>query len=404
MTGVRRLVVVGAGLAGVRAAEAARQAGFTGTITMIGAETHLPYDRPPLSKAFLDDAEPTVPELVLGDELGVELVLGTPATGLDTAGRAVLTGDRRVPYDAVVLATGATAREVFDPAGLTGVHTLRTLDDAVAVRRALDAGARTVVAGAGFIGSEVASGARSRGLDVVVVEAQPVPLARAVGERMGAVCADLHRRHGTDLRCGVSVAAVEGDGRVERVVLSDGSVLPADLVVAGVGATPATDWLTGSGLQLDDGVVCDETLCAGPPGVYAAGDLARWRHPVFGRPLRVEHWTNAVEQARVAARNAIDPAAAKPCSTVPYFWSDWYGRRIQFAGIPAADEVRIVEGEPGGDAPLVALYREGDRVAGALTVDGRARVMKYRALIQRGASWEQALARRTGTNRQGVPG
>jgi len=404
MTRVRRLVVVGAGLAGVRAAESARQAGFDGTITMIGAETHLPYDRPPLSKAFLDDAEPSVPELVIGDELGVELLLGTPATGLDTAARAVLTGERRVPYDAVVLATGASARNVFEPDGLTGVHTLRTRDDAVAVRRALDAGARTVVVGAGFIGSEVASGARRRGLGVVVVEAQPVPLVRAVGERMGAMCADLHRHHGTGLRCGVSVAAIEGAGHVERVVLSDGSVLPADLVVVGAGATPATEWLDGSGLELDDGVVCDETLCAGPPGVYAAGDLARWPNPVFGRSMRLEHWTAAAEQARVAARNAVDPAAAKPCSTVPYFWSDWYGRRIQFAGIPASDEVRIVEGEPGGNAPLVALYREGDRLAGALTVDGRARVMKYRALIQRGASWEQALAHHTETNRQGVPG
>jgi NADPH-dependent 2,4-dienoyl-CoA reductase/sulfur reductase-like enzyme len=223
------LVVVGASLAGLRAVEAARQAKFTGRIVLIGAEEHLPYDRPPLSKAFLADAEAQPPtfrtEQGLRDELGVELMLASPATGLDTEQRAVLVGNRAVPYDGVVLATGATARELPLGGGLTGVHTLRTLDDAMAVRRALDAGARTVVIGAGFIGSEVASSARQRGLDVVVVEALPTPLVRAVGEEMGAACADLHRLNGTDLRCGVQVTAVEGAGRVERVLLSDGSVL-----------------------------------------------------------------------------------------------------------------------------------------------------------------------------------
>jgi NADPH-dependent 2,4-dienoyl-CoA reductase/sulfur reductase-like enzyme len=306
-----------------------------------------------------------------------------------------------VPYDGVVLATGATARELPFGRGLAGVHTLRTLDDAIAVRRALDAGARTVVIGAGFIGSEVASGARRRGLDVVVVEALPTPLVRAVGEEMGAACADLHRLNGTDVRCGVQVTAIEGAGRVERVLLSDGSVLPADLVVVGVGAAPATGWLADSGLTLDDGVVCDETLCAAP-GVYAAGDVARWHNPAFGRSMRLEHWTSAAEQARVAARNAIGPAS--PCAIVPYFWSDWYDSRIQFAGVPTADEVRVLDGDR-----LVALYREGDRLTGALTVNGRALVMKYRGLIQRGASWSEGLAFAANVNnvkvddRGGVP-
>jgi NADPH-dependent 2,4-dienoyl-CoA reductase/sulfur reductase-like enzyme len=386
-----RLVVVGASLAGLRAVEAARQAGFSGRITLIGAEEHLPYDRPPLSKAFLEAPEPEVPtfraEQVLRDDLGVELLLGTRATGLDTDGRAVLAGDRAIPYDGVVLATGAVARDLPAARGRAGVHTLRTLDDAIAIRRSLDAGARTVVIGAGFIGSEVASSARQRGLDVVVVEARPAPLGLAVGEEMGVACAALHGQHGTDLRCGVTVTEIEGRDAVEQVVLSDGSVLPADLVVAGVGATPATGWLADSGLKLDDGVVCDETLCAGPAGVYAAGDVARWHNPVFGRAMRLEHWTSAAEQARVAARNAIGPAAAGPCAIVPYFWSDWYGRRIQFAGVPATDEVRVV-----GERPLVALYREGDRLAGALTLDGRARVMKYRGLIMRSATWDDGIA------------
>ncbi|HVV08032.1 NAD(P)/FAD-dependent oxidoreductase [Amycolatopsis sp.] len=378
------LVVVGASLAGLRAVEAARQAGFTGRIVLIGAEEHLPYDRPPLSKAFLEDAEPTVPTYRTGqalrEDLGVELMLGTAATGLDVAGRAVLVGGQAVRYDGLVLATGAAARK----SPLPGVRTLRTLDDAIAVREALDAGARTVVIGAGFIGSEIASGARARGLDVTVVEALPTPLVRAVGAQMGEICADLHRRNGTGLRCGVQVTSFD-EG---RVTLSDGVVLPADLVVAGVGAVPATGWLEGSGLTLDDGVVCDETLRAGP-GIYAAGDVARWHNPAFGRSMRLEHWTSAAEQARVAARNAIDPAGAAVCRVVPYFWSDWYGDRIQFAGVPAADEVRVVDDGPGR---LVALYREGGRLAGALTLNGRAKVMKYRGLIQRGASWAEGLA------------
>jgi NADPH-dependent 2,4-dienoyl-CoA reductase/sulfur reductase-like enzyme len=207
---------------------------------------------------------------------------------------------------------------------------------------------------------------------------------------MGEVCAALHRRHGTEVRCGAGVTGIEGAGRVERVLLSDGTTLPADLVVVGIGAVPATGWLRGSGLTLDGGVVCDETLFTGVDGVYAAGDVARWHNPMFDRPMRLEHWTSAAEQGAVAARNALAPETAAPYSTVPYFWSDWHGGRIQFAGIAGEDEVRVVEGEAGGR--LVALYREGDRLVGALTVDAPARVMKYRGLITRGASWSEGLA------------
>ncbi|MFI6455760.1 NAD(P)/FAD-dependent oxidoreductase [Streptosporangium amethystogenes] len=388
----RHLLVVGASLAGLRAVEAARRSGFDGRITLIGAEPHLPYDRPPLSKAFLDGADLPAfrSEEVLREELGVELALGAAATTLDTETGTVRAGGREFGYDALVIATGAGARALPGADGLRGVHTLRTRDDALAVRRALDAGARTVVVGAGFIGSEVASAARKRGLAVTIVEALPTPLVRAVGETMGGACAALHARNGTDLRCGAGVRAVEGDGQVERVVLSDGTVLAADLVVAGIGAVPATGWLAGSGLTLDDGVVCDETLFTGAPGVYAAGDVARWHNPLFGRHMRLEHWTSAAEQGAVAARNALDPAAAKPYSTVPYFWSDWYGVRIQFVGVPATDEVRVVDGDPAGEH-LVALYREGDRLVGALTLNGQAQIMKYRGLIMRGASWAEGL-------------
>jgi len=409
------MVVVGASLAGLRAVEGARRAGFDGPITLVGAEPHLPYDRPPLSKAFLDgatepDAPPLRTEQVLRSELGVELVLGAAATGLDTAAHTVLVGELAFPYTALVIATGSRARSLPGTDGLRGVHTLRTVDDARRIRAAMDAGGRVVVVGAGFIGSEVASAARRRGLPVTVVELLATPLVHAVGELVGQACANLHRRAGTDLRCGVGVASVSSDGvgdgvglasvsgdggdgggcAVRRVVLTDGTVLPADLVVVGAGARPVTGWLDGSGLTVDDGVVCDERLCAGVPGVYAAGDVARWRHPVFGRHLRVEHWTNAAEQGLAAGRSAADPASAAPYAAAPYFWSDWYGHRIQLVGLPAPDEVRVVDGDPDGDY-LVALYRDGERLSGAITINGPAEVMRYRKLILRGASWRDGL-------------
>jgi NADPH-dependent 2,4-dienoyl-CoA reductase/sulfur reductase-like enzyme len=246
---VEHLVVVGASLAGIRAVESARRAGHTGRITLVGAERHLPYDRPPLSKAFLDDTgeEPADPryrtEEHLRDELGVELRLGSPATSLDTGATLVGIGDgSEVSYDALVVATGGAARMLPGTEHLTGVHALRTWDDALAVRSALDAGARTVVIGAGFIGSEVASSARKRGLSATIVETLPVPLVRSVGEDMGTACADLHREHGTDLRCGETVDGLESsaDGAVTGVRLGSGEVVPADLVVVGIGVSPCT--------------------------------------------------------------------------------------------------------------------------------------------------------------------
>jgi NADPH-dependent 2,4-dienoyl-CoA reductase/sulfur reductase-like enzyme len=396
------LVVVGASLAGLRAVEVARKDGFTGTITLIGAEPHLPYDRPPLSKAFLDvtDGEPEPPffrdEAVLADELDVTLMLGRPATALDTDARIVHVGDTEVPYDALVIATGADARHLPGGEGLAGVHVLRTLDDSLAVREALDRGARTVVIGAGFIGSEIASSAKKRGVDVTIVEALPTPLVRATGTRMGHAIASLHERNGTALRCGVGVRALEGNGTVERVVLEDGAEIPADLVVVGVGVVPSVSWLEGSGLRLDNGIHCDENLWTGAPGVYAAGDVACWPNPTLGVRQRMENWTAAAEQGAAAARNALDPDHAKPYGTVPYFWSDWYDVRIQHVGRPDADEVQLVEGDldraPGQDNRWIALYRQGDRLVGALTVQGQAEIMKYRMQIMKGGSWEDALA------------
>jgi NADPH-dependent 2,4-dienoyl-CoA reductase/sulfur reductase-like enzyme len=396
---IQRLVVVGASLAGLRAVEAARKAGFEGSITLIGAERHLPYDRPPLSKEFLDVAAPGAKapmpffrgDDVFADELKVELVLGSPATGLDVPRKIVFVGDREIGYDALVIATGSQLRTLPGSEHLDGVHGLRTLDDSIAIRSALDAGARTVVIGAGFIGSEVASSAQKRGVDVTVVEALPTPLVRATGTVMGAAIASLHERNGTTLLCGTGVKAIEGDGHAERVVLSDGTVLAADLVVVGIGVVPCTSWLEGSGVVIDNGVLCDETLWTGVPGVYAAGDVANWLNPMFGVRQRMENWTAAAEQGAAAARNALDPANAKPYGTVPYFWSDWYGSRIQFVGVPDCEEVLLVDGDVDDDGRWTALYRQGDRLVGALTLNGQTAIMKYRRMIGQKCSWVDAL-------------
>jgi NADPH-dependent 2,4-dienoyl-CoA reductase/sulfur reductase-like enzyme/ferredoxin len=389
------LVVVGASLAGLRAVESARRAGFAGVITLVGAEEHLPYDRPPLSKEFLTAVEAPAAttlraESVLRDELQVHLRLGSPATALDPAGRTVWVGNEPLHYTALVIATGATPRSLPGTEGLTGVHTLRTIDDARQIRAALDTGARTVVVGAGFIGSEIASSARQRGSTVTVVEAMPTPLARPVGEQMGAVLASLHERNGTTLRVGVGVDAIEGDGRVEAVRLADGSRIEADLVIVGVGVSPNTDWLAESGLELGNGIECDKTLQTSSPGVYAAGDIASWPNPLFDTRMRLEHWTIAAEQGGAAARNAIDPTNPAAFETVPYFWSDWYGKRIQFVGVAAgAEEIELVAGDLDGDTFLV-LYRRGDRLVGVLGLEQRAAVMKYRMLIGKAATWSEA--------------
>jgi NADPH-dependent 2,4-dienoyl-CoA reductase/sulfur reductase-like enzyme len=406
---VERLVVVGASLAGLRAVEAARRAGFAGVVTLVGAEAHLPYDRPPLSKGILDAGGPSQiapyrSEADLREELGVELVLGAPAEELDTEAGEVVVGGRAVAYDALVIATGAAPRSFPGTEGVAGVHSLRTAEDAIAIRDALDAGARTVVIGAGFIGSEVASAVRRRDLPVTVVEAEPVPLTRSVGHQVGLVCADLHRAAGTDLRLGVGVSRVESlGGAVTGVRLDTGEVLPADLVVLGIGVTPATGWLEGSGVPLherDRGVVCDATLATGVPGVYAAGDVAHVPNPLFDDQLmRLEHWTNAAEQGAAAARHALDPASARPLATVPYFWSDWYSHRIQFVGTPVAEDVEVVV--PAQDG-FVALYRREDRVVGALTVDRPRDIMKLRRRVAERGAWAEAVAFAT-TLRPRVP-
>lgn len=392
-TAADRVVIVGAGLGGVRAAESLRRAGWEGGIVLLSGEQEVPYDRPPLSKdVLLGTREPA--SLALRDparlaELGIELRLGVTATGVDPGARIVVTDQGPVAFEHLVLATGSDARSLPLLEGLDDVTTLRTLADALLVRDTLEAGGRLVVVGAGFIGSEVASTARERGLDVTVLELDAVPLARVLGPTLGESFARLHREHGTDLRLGTTIEHVERDGsRIGRLHLTDGSTIEPDLVVVGIGAAPDTAWLAGSGLELGNGIVCDASLRTGLPGVFAIGDVCSWENELFGRRMRVEHWTNAAEQAAHVAR-AIATGEVAPFRGSNFVWSDQYGVRIQFVGVSSPD-VTVVEGSLDG-GPYVAWYREGDRLVGALAVDAPRQLMRSRKAIEAAASFDDAL-------------
>jgi NADPH-dependent 2,4-dienoyl-CoA reductase/sulfur reductase-like enzyme len=390
---------VGASLAGLRATETLRREGFDGRIVLVGAEPHLPYDRPPLSKQLLA-GEWGPQELALRrtpyDELDVELRLGVRATALDAAGRLLtLEGDESLPFDGALLATGAAPRTLPNTPDLDGIFVLRTVDHALDLRARLDARPRVVVIGAGFIGSEVAATCRMRGLEVTVLEALPAPLVRGLGPVLGMVCGELHRDHGVDLRLGVGVTAIEGDGKVERVRLDDGGTVDADIVVVGVGVAPVTDWLEGSGLVLDNGIVCDETLLAAP-GIVAAGDVARWPNPMFdGEVMRLEHWTNAAEQGVAAARRLLvaEGDAPEAYAPVPFVWSDQYDRKIQTVGhFRGDDDMEVVYGSL-DERRFVAVFGRNDRLVGALGFSMPAKVMQYRKMIEERASFADALER-----------
>jgi NADPH-dependent 2,4-dienoyl-CoA reductase/sulfur reductase-like enzyme len=386
------VAVVGAGLAGLRTCEALRQHGYRDPITLLGAEPHAPYSRPPLSKEVLRGDDPAVATLRRGDDLAaldVDIRLDVPAVGLDVAARAVRLGDgATVTADDVVIATGATPRRL-PGVNLAGVHTLRTVDDCLALRSSLREGARVVVVGAGFIGLEVAASARALGCTVTVVDVLPAPLARVLPAGVGAAVTRLHTDNGVDLRCGVGVAEVRGEGSVGQVALADGSVIAADVVVVGIGVAPETGWLADSGLTVDDGVVCDESLRAAP-GIWAVGDVARWRLAT-GDTARLEHWTNATEQPEAVARN-IATGAAEPFETVPYFWSDQYDAKLVCLGFAgAADEMQVVAGSL--DEPKwAAMLRSGDRLTAVVGMRMAGRVMKLRPLLAGRASWDDALA------------
>lgn len=401
MTTEAGLLVIGASLAGVRAVEAAREAGYAGPITLVGAEAHVAYDRPALSKEFLTDSAEirhyrTADQLQA--DLDVTLRLGTRAVRLDAESRLVHTVDTEdaheaIPYDTMIIATGAAPRALPSVTGRDGVLTLRSVDDAIAIRDSLIPGRPVVIVGAGFIGAELASSALKRGAHPVLLEAAPVPLVRAVGEVIGQALSGIHARHGVSLRCGVAVSGVIGHDTVTGVLLNDGEVLPADLVVVGIGAIPDTSWLAGSGIELaaDGGILCDDTLATSLPGVWAAGDIVSWPNGVEGATVRMENWTAASEQGTRAGQNASGSAAPRPYQTIPYFWSDWYGHRIQFLGSADAEEVVFASGAPDADR-FVALYRRGEVLVGVATLDEQRKVMKYRRLIGKDDSFEAAVA------------
>ena len=390
------LTVIGASLAGLRAAEGARQAGFTGQITMVGAETHRPYDRPPLSKQLIKgDWEPErvslrKPEVL--DALNLTWRLGVPAASYDPATALVTLADAStVSAEAMIIANGGVVRDL--PAEMTEqltsagskVTTLRTLDDALAIRQILEQpDQRVVVIGAGFIGLEVAATARTKGHQVTVLEGAPAPLIRGLGAQMGTAIADLHRGQGTEVHCGVTVDEITDAG-----VHCSLGVIPADLVVVGIGVRPATDWVEGSGLIIDDGIVCDAHLrVTGPVGaehlVYAAGDVARWHHQGLNQVIRVEHWTNAAEQGALAATNLLAAATGAeqvPYTAVPFFWSDQPPYRIQYLGRSGPeDEVTITEGSV-EEGKWLAVYQRDGVITAALGINNPKAVMPYRNMI-----------------------
>jgi NADPH-dependent 2,4-dienoyl-CoA reductase/sulfur reductase-like enzyme len=384
--------IVGAGIAGHFTAKALRKLGYTGRITMIGAEQHRPYDRPPLSKEYLlgtlDESQLSLERR--SEDLGVNQMLGTEAVSLDPESHTVTLGDgSRIFSDAVVLATGSRLRRL--PAATTtggtggtdpaGIYLLRTLDDARALRSAMLSHRRLVVIGAGFIGSEIASAGHQLGLDVTILEAQSTPLSGVLGAAGGTAVAALHSRNGVVLRPEAAVAKVHGTDEVTAVELVDGELIPADLVAVGIGVDADIGWLHGSGLDLSPGAVaCDDRGRTAVRRIYAVGDCAAWWDPVLERHQRIEHWTEAMDRPSVLAAAMLGepgPTRLKP----PYFWSDLYGSRVEFVGRRAGDEEFVVEDGSAGDANLLATYRRDGEPVAVLGVNQIKQIRRWRKTL-----------------------
>ncbi|MDM4139138.1 MULTISPECIES: FAD/NAD(P)-binding oxidoreductase [Mycobacterium] len=386
------MVVIGAGVAGTRAAETLRQEGYDGSLTIVGSERQAPYHRPPLSKKLLTgEVHRAGVDLAPQFDFEARVLRGASALKLDMTARVVHVRDENqdlaVRFDGLVIASGAVPRQWPGPVP-DGVFVLRTVEDCLAIRQTLGARPRVVVVGGGFIGAEVAASCRSIGLDVALIEKTAGPLLAALGQELAPRWADLHRQHGVDVRVGVGVDAFVGDGRVEAVRLTDGSLLPADLVVVGLGVTPATDWLSDSGLRVDDGVVCDATGTAeGGTDVVAAGDVARWWHPLYERHLRIEHWDHAGRQGAAAARTLLGGRdRAESYDEVPYFWSDQYDVKVQMIGVPTDyDALEFVEGDPDSWEFVAAYGRNGHTIAVLGTTTDR--VYAYRDAIAKRAEF-----------------
>jgi len=378
-------VIIGANLTGGRAAEALRESGFDGHIVLVGAEPDRPYERPPLSKEYLRGEKPEA-EIYLRppdyyEQQRIELRLGVRATRLDPAhGVVELASSERLAYDRLLIATGCKVRRL-DVAGaeLEGVHYLRTRADSAVLATLLQGAGSVVVVGAGFIGSEVAASARALGKNVSLVEASAAPLERALGARMGEVCAQMHRDHGVDVRLSNSVQAFRGAGRVEEIVLEDGSSIPCDLVVVGVGVTPATEWLVGSGVELDNGVLVNEYCETNLHDVYAAGDVANAWNPLLGERLRVEHYDNAQNQGIAAGR--VMAGFREAYAPIPYFWSDQYEYTMQFVGSARGHDDIALRGDLLRYSFTAFYLREG-RVRAAFSIGRPRDIMAARRLIR----------------------
>ena len=392
-----RIAIVGASLAGVRAASTLRDEGFQGSITVVGEELHPPYDRPPLSKQFLagkwDEGRIS---LVAGDKLdalSLDLRLGRRAVALDSDAHEIWLDDGTgVGFDKALVATGSHPRLLRGTELGESVMTLRTLDDSRRLASLIQSGTRLVVVGGGFIGSEVAATASGLGAEVTVLEALEVPLGRVLGPLVGSASATLHREHGVEVRTGIGVKDVtEADGTTV-VTLDDGATIESDVVVVGIGIVPTVDWLSGSGLEIDDGVVVDSSLHA-TDDVLAAGDVARWPDLRYGGTVRAEHWTNAAEQGIVAAHNLLaGRAASEPYEPVPYIWSDQYDIKIQVLGSPRPDDtVEIVDGSM-DEGRFVAVYGRDGMLTAAVGFGRPRQLMGFRPLIIEGATFDQALA------------
>jgi len=378
------IVIVGGGLAAARTAEQLRRSEYTGPITIVSDEHHLPYDRPPLSKEVLrsETDDVTLKSAEFYAENDITVLLGKAARSVDTDAKTVSLADgSELGYDDLIIATGLVPKRIPSFPDLPGIHVLRSFDESLKLREEAGAARHAVVIGAGFIGCEVAASLRGLGVDVVLVEPQPAPLASVLGEQIGSLVARLHRAEGVDVRCGVGVADVGGTEKVEKVTLSDDTELDADLVVVGIGSKPATAWLEGTGIAVDNGVVCDAAGRASASHVWAIGDVASWRNTV-GHQVRVEHWSNVADQARVLVP-AILGRDVPSTVTVPYFWSDQYDVKIQCLGEPeATDIVHLVEDD---GRKFLAFYERDGVVAGVVGGGMPGKVMKVRSKIAAGA-------------------
>ena len=382
----RTLAIVGAGLAGAKAAEAARNAGFDGRLVLVGDEPSVPYERPPLSKGVLRGEDKAASARVhpagFYDDHAIELVHDR-AAALDVTARCieVASGGAPVPIDVLVLATGASPRRLTVPgADLHGIHHLRTLDDAARLRDAIRGAARVAVVGAGWIGSEVTASARQMGADVVLIDPAPVPLQRVLGGDVGALFRELHADHGVVLRLGAGVAELRGAKTVEEVVLDDGRVEPADVVVVGIGVLPRVGLAAGAGLAVDGGIVADQHLRTSMPGVYAAGDVASAWHPRYRRHVRVEHWSNALHQGTLAGRNAAT-GGQEVYDRLPYFFSDQYDLGMEYVGLSSPGDTTVIERSSEDEHAFRAFWHRDGIVTAAMHANTWGVLDELRALV-----------------------